>query len=283
MTYAVTGGHGEFGAAVVAQLQSLTDETVVATVRDPAKTAAAGVDYRPGDFDDPATLRASLADVDTVLVNATFFGADPSRRRTRLRAAIDAATAAGVRRIVLTSWPDLERSTMPTVQDYRELEADVKAAGPTWTILRMAVGLADAVARDVVWGRQKGELVAPAKGASITPAATVDLAAGAAAALVSRSLDGAVVELTGPDAIGWDELAAIAGVPFRAVSDDEFVAWVMENFGLPEAVAQQLAALYADFRSPWAGTPTSTLAELLGRPATSGTDAVRDRVDRLPG
>jgi NAD(P)H dehydrogenase (quinone) len=228
-------------------------------------------------------LRASLADVDTVLVNATFFGADPSRRRTRVRAAIDAATAAGVRRIVLTSWPDLERSTMPTVQDYRELEADVKAAGPTWTILRMAVGLADAVARDVVWGRQKGELVAPAKGASITPAATVDLAAGAAAALVSRSLDGAVVELTGPDAIGWDELAAIAGVPFRAVSDDEFVAWVMENFGLPEAVAQQLAALYADFRSPWAGTPTSTLAELLGRPATSGTDAVRDRVDRFPG
>ncbi|WP_329004725.1 NAD(P)H-binding protein [Kribbella sp. NBC_00709] len=282
MTFAVTGGHGEFGSAVVAQLQTLTDQPVVATVRDPGKPGAAGVEYRPGDFDDPATLRAALADIETVLVNATFFGADPSRRLARVTAAIGAAAEAGVRRIVLTSWSDLERATMPTVQDYGELEATVKAAGPAWTILRMAVGLGDAVARDVVWGRQQGELVAPAKDATITPSTPADLAAAAAAALVNPSLDGAVLELTGPDAIGWDELAAIAGIPFRAVDDDEFVAWVVTNFGLPEAVARQLAALYADFRGAWAGTPTSTLGDLLGRPATSGVDAVRLRVDRFP-
>lgn len=283
MTFAVTGGHGEFGSAVVAHLQTLTDQPVVATVRDPGKVTAAGIDYRAGDFDDPAALRASLTDVETVLINATFFGADPSRRRTRVAGAIGAAADAGVRRIVLTSWADLERATMPTVQDYRELEATVKAAGPAWTILRMAVGLGDAVARDVVWGRRQGELVAPAKGASITPAAPADLAAAAAAALVSTDLDEAVLELTGPDTIGWDDLAAIAGVPFRAVDDDEFVTWTVENFGLPEAVARQLAALYADFRSPWAGTPTSALGELLGQAATPGVDAVRQRVDQFPG
>ncbi|TDW18279.1 NAD(P)H-binding protein [Kribbella kalugense] len=283
MVFAITGGHGEFGSAVVSHLKTLTDQPVVATVREPSKAQPVpGVDYRPGDFDDPATLRASLAGVETILVNATFFGTDPSARRRRVTAAIGAAAEAGVRRIVLTSWPDLERATMPTVQDYRELEAAVRAAGPSWTIVRLAAGLPDALARDVAWGRKTGELVAPANGASVTPAALTDLAEASAAVVLSTDLDSAVVELTGPDAIGWDKLADLAGVPFRAVTDDEFVVYLTGTFGLPEAAAQQLTALYVDFRSRWSATPTTTLADLLSHPATPGADAVLRRVARFP-
>ncbi|MGH3187280.1 MAG: NAD(P)H-binding protein [Streptosporangiaceae bacterium] len=119
-----------------------------------------GIDYRAGDFDDPGTLQRSLAGVDTVLVNATFFGADPSLRLPRVTAAIDAAAQAGVDRVVLTSWPSQEKATMPSVQNYRALESAVKAAGPSWAILRLNIGMADALARDVVWGQQMGELIA---------------------------------------------------------------------------------------------------------------------------
>jgi NAD(P)H dehydrogenase (quinone) len=283
MTIAVTGGNGEFGSAVVARLRNLTGRPVVATVRDVSTGRhLAGVDYRPGDFDDAETLRASLAGVDTVLLNATFFGADPARRLPRVTAAIGAAADAGVGRIVLTSWPDLENATMPAVQDYRRLEAAAKSAGPDWTIIRLSVGFGDAIARDVVWGRKAGELVAPAKDAWVTPAAITELAEAAAVVLTQAGQEGEVLEMTGPDAIGWHDVAELAGVPFRAVPAGEYVAYLTETFNLPETAARQLAALYADFRGPWASTPTATVAELIGRPALPGTEAVRRRVERFP-
>ena len=91
-----------------------------------------------------------------------------------------------------------------------------------------------------------------------------------------------VLEMTGPDAIGWHDVAELAGVPFRAVPAGEYVAYLTETFNLPETAARQLAALYADFRGPWASTPTATVAELIGRPALPGTEAVRRRVERFP-
>ncbi|SEG76729.1 NAD(P)H dehydrogenase (quinone) [Actinacidiphila yanglinensis] len=283
MAIAVTGGNGEFGSAVIAHLRNLTDQPVVATVRDVTKgRQSAGVDYRPGDFDDPESLRISLSGVDTVLVNATFFGPDPARRLPRVRAAIGAAADAGVGRIVLTSWPDLENATMPAVQDYRRLEAAAKSASPSWTILRLGVGLGDALARDVVWGRKAGELVAPAKNARVTPAAVTDLAEAAAAVLTQAGHEGEILEMTGPDAIGWDDVAKLAEVPFRALPDDEYVAYLTQTFNLPEAAARQLTALYADFRGPWASTPTTTVTNLIGHPALPGTEAVQGRVAMFP-
>lgn len=284
MTIAVTGGNGEFGSAVITHLTSRTTQPVVATVRDTAKARTLdGVAYRPGDFDVPVTLATSLADVETVLINATFFGMDPSQRLPRVTAAIGAAADAGVQRIVLTSWPDLEHATMPTVQDYRQLEAAAKTAGPDWVILRLSTGMADALARDVVWGRQVGELVAPAKDACVTPAAITDLAEAAAAVLTHPGYDGEVFELTGPNQIRWDDLAELAGVPFRAVSDDEYTRYVSKNFALPTDAATQLTALYGDFRSGWASKPTATLSELLDRPAVPGAEAVSRRVDMFLG
>ncbi|ADP82319.1 NAD(P)H-binding protein [Pseudofrankia inefficax] len=285
MTIAVTGGNGEFGRAVLESLPARTSEPLVGTVRDLAKVApVSGVDYRPGDFDDPVAVRAALSGVDSVLINATFFGADPARRLARVTAALRAAADAGVGRIVLTSWSDLDNATVPAVQDYKDLEAVARSAGPAVTILRMASGLADALARDVVWGRAGGELVAPAARAAATPAAIADLAEAAAAVLAEPAVptqDDLVHELTGPDQVTWDQLAELAGVPFRAVDDDEYLDY-LARFALPPAVTRQLLELFADFRGAWASTPTPTLADLVGHAPTPGTEAVARRVARFP-
>jgi NAD(P)H dehydrogenase (quinone) len=281
MTIAVTGGNGEFGQAVLEYLGQHAPGPLVATVRDLASVRPLpGVEYRPGDFDRPETLRDSLAGVDTVLVNATFFGADPSLRSPRVGAAIRAAARAGVHRIVLTSWPDLGNATMPAVQDYAHLEDLVTTAGPAWTVLRLGYGLADALARDVVWGRAGGEIVAPARAACVSPAAVTDLAEAAAIVLLTGH-DGAVHELTGPDPVTWDDLAELAGAPFRAVTDDEYRDHVA-RLGLPAGTAQQLLELYADFRGEWDSAPTPTLMRILGRPAVPGVEAVRRRVALFP-
>lgn len=278
MAIAVTGGNGEFGRAVVEFLAGRTTEPVVATVRDLAKVRPIeGVEHRPGDFADPDTLRRSLVGVDTVLVNATFFGADPTRRRPLISAAITAAAEAGVARIVLTSWPDPDRATHPSVQDYPELERQVKRAGPTWTVLRFGYGLADAVARDVTWARRDGELVAPAGHGTVTPAAVTDLAEATATVLGTPGHERSVLEVTGPDAVGWHDLARLAGVPYRPVTDTEYRTY-LGRLGMPAPVAEQLTALYADFRSGWAGTPTPVLETLLGRPPVAGVEAVARRV-----
>jgi len=287
MTIAVTGGNGEFGRAVLESLSRLPEsvqagEPFVATVRDLAKVQPLpGVDYRPGGFDDPDTLRGSLAGIDVLLINATFFGADPAMRLPRVTAAIHAAAEAGAGRIVLTSWPDLEHATLPDIQDYRQLEALVQTAGTAWTIVRLGHGLADAVARDVVWGKAGGELVAPAATAHVTPAAVTDLAEAAAAVLSAPGHESVVYELTGPDQVSWNELAELAGVPFRAVTDDEYRDY-LTRFSLPAAAVQQLIGLYAEFRSGWNSTPTPTLAHLIGRAPVPGIEAVSRRVARFP-
>jgi NAD(P)H dehydrogenase (quinone) len=284
MTIAVTGGNGEFGRAVLSFLAARSARPLVATVRDLAQVQPViGVDYRPGGFDDPATLRASLAGVRTVLVNATFFGADPGLRLPRVAAAIQTAADAGVEHVVLTSWPDLERATMAQVQDYKQLETLVKSAGPTWTILRLGCGLADAVARDVVWAKAGGELVAPAAGARVTPAAVADLAEATAVVLseAGPGHDRVVHELSGPDAVTWEDLAELAGVPFRAVDDEDYRKY-LDRIKLPASTVEQLIALYADLRSDWASTPTPTLAKLIGRAPVAGLAAVDRRTSRFP-
>ena len=282
MTIAVTGGNGEFGRAVLESLAERAGEPVVATVRDLAKVQPVpGVDYRPGTFDDPETLRTSLAGVDALLMNATFFGADPALRLPRVTAAIGAAAQAGAGRIVLTSWPDLEHATLPDIQDYQLLEALVQTAGTAWTIVRLGHGLADAVARDVVWGKAGGELVAPAAGARVTPAAVTDLAEAAATVLAAPGHESAMYELTGPDQVTWNDLAGLADVPFRAVTDDEYRDY-LSRFSLPAATVQQLIGLYAEFRSGWNSTPTPALARLIGRAPVPGIEAVSRRVVRFP-
>jgi NAD(P)H dehydrogenase (quinone) len=282
MTIAVTGGNGEFGRTVLQALGKRTREPLVATVRDMAKVQRIpGVNYRPGDFDRPDSLRASLSGVDAVLINATFFGPDPSRRRRRVSSAIAAAAEAGVSRTVLTSWPDLDRAALPAVQDYKHLEALVTTAGPAWTVLRLGYGLAVALARDVVWAKAGGELVAPAAGARVTPADVTDLAEAAAVVLTQPGHESVVHELSGPDPIAWDQLAELADLPFRAVTDDAYLDY-LARYNLTAEVAQQLIDMYADFRGDWASTPTDTLGELIGHAPVPGIEAVNRVVSRFP-
>jgi len=282
MTIAVTGGNGEFGRAVLEALAKRTREPLVATVRDLAEVhRMPAVDYRPGDFDQPDLLRASLSGVDAVLINATFFGADLSLRYPRVSSAIRTAAEAGVDRIVLTSWPDLEQASLPAVQDYKRLEALASTSGPAWAIVRLSYGLPVALARDVVWAKAGGELVAPAAGARVTPADVSDLAEGAAVVLTQHEHGSALYEFSGPDSVTWEHLAELAEVPFRSVSDDEYRDY-LTRFSLPPEAAQQLIDMYADFRSDWASKPTGTLSGLIGHSPVPGTDAVSRQVPRFP-
>jgi NAD(P)H dehydrogenase (quinone) len=285
MRIVITGANGEVGRGVLEAVAArLPEADLVATVRDTARAAdlvARGIDVGPGNFDDPDILRDSFAGADLVFVNATFFGAEPEVRGRLVANAIRAA--AGASRIVLTSWPDVENAALPHVSDFAKSERLLREAGPAWTILRLGYGIADALAREVNWAREDGELVAPAGDARATPASVTDLIDAAATTVIETGHENACYEITGPRAIGWSDLAALAGslddrlVRYRAVDDDEYRAYLAPR-ELPDQIIDSLLAFYAEFRSGWYATPTPVLGNLIGREPVDSLEAVRQRL-----
>jgi len=128
-------------------------------------------------------------------------------------------------------------------------------------------------------------LVAPAGRARITPAAPSDLAEATARVLREPGHEGMTYELSGPDAIGWDDLAALAAelsgrdLRYRPAADDEYRAFAL-GLGFPEQALGMLLDYYAALRAGWADAATGDLARLLGRPPTASIDAVRQALAR---
>ena len=113
MRVVVTGGAGFIGRAVVERLVARGDE-VVALVRDPAKAAHIEGDHvtlMPSDLSSTAQLTVQMRGADAVIHAAGSYRVGSSRpsatpcgtRTLARRSALDAAVAAGVRRVVYVS------------------------------------------------------------------------------------------------------------------------------------------------------------------------------------
>ena len=100
----VAGASGRLGQLVLDELLHAGVRDIIATTRTPEKLgayAALGVDVRPGDFNDPETLKKAFQGADRLLLISTddlFSG----KRIQQHQNAIDAAKRAGVRHILYT-------------------------------------------------------------------------------------------------------------------------------------------------------------------------------------
>jgi NAD(P)H dehydrogenase (quinone) len=284
---AVTGANGEFGRGVVEHLlKHLDADSLIVTVRETSRAqvlAERGVAVHAADFDDGEALTTALSGADTALVNATFFGVQPELRGARVATAIRSAAEAGVSRLVVTSWPEIDDCPLELTRDFVATEQLASSIGPDFTLLRLGYGMADSIARDVVWALRAGQLRAPAGNARCTPAAVPDLIEATARVLLGSGHEGRRYELSAARAIGWNDLAALASslgghpIPYEAVSDGEFRTQ-LEAMALPESAITGLLGYYAAFRSGWANEPHTDLEILLGRPAVDPLEAVGQRV-----
>jgi NAD(P)H dehydrogenase (quinone) len=136
----ITGASGNYGRSATAKLIAKgRARNLILLTRTPAKLkdqAAAGCEVRYGDFDRPETLAAAVKGATLMmLISGTRVGA----RVVQHKAAIDAAAAAGVKRIVYTSFVDVsEKNPAIVTIDHRETENLIKASGCSWTMLRDA-------------------------------------------------------------------------------------------------------------------------------------------------
>jgi uncharacterized protein YbjT (DUF2867 family) len=200
---AVTAATGGLGGRVAARLAALGIEQRL-IVRDASRAPAlpgARVAVTGG-YQDADGMRTALAGVDTLfLVSAT----ETADRVSLHTAAVDAAVAAGVSRIVYVSFVGAAPyATFTFARDHWHTEEHLRATGVAHTILRNNLYL------DVLphFAGADGVLRGPAGHGRFAGLARDDSADAAVGALTTGGHDGITYDLTGPIAMTMDDVAA---------------------------------------------------------------------------
>ncbi len=273
-TYAVTAASGHLGRLAVHELlnRGTAPADVVAVVRTPdrvADLADLGVLVRKGDYADPAELLTALRGVDRLLL---ISGGDAGKQVAQQTNVIEAAAAAGVRRIAYTSVLRADTSTNPVAPQHKETEAVLAASGVPFSALRNG-WYQENYTEQLSHYLAAGEIVGATHGARISAASRADYAAAAAAALLIDDDADHVYELGG-DPFTLAEFAAavteVTGttVTYRDLDTDQLVA-ALRSSGLDEATADLLAEADAAIAAGDVLTDRMDLRELIGRPTTS--------------
>lgn len=292
MKFGITGASGKLGRMAVDYALTLTGpENLVVTTRTPdalRDLAGRGVSVRHADFDQPSTLASAFEGVDRLLIvsasNAT------GKRHDEHAAAIDAAVAAGIRRIFFTSMPNVEDLTHPSgliAEEYRDAEEMVKASGLTYTILRIApYAELHPVERTIEFARGGRTLSMNTGEGKIAFVSRRDVAASAAAALVNDSFPNATIDITGPRLHTFGEVAAMISrvvgttIEYRVVSDEEFHECLLAD-DVPPLLADVISGTGRAFREGYFEVLTDHAAQLMGRGSTPLEDVMSEHVEEL--
>lgn len=144
MKVAVTGGTGYVGPAVVKEMLADGHEVVVIEHQRPAPVPDHPRLRRvKGDVRDRASLQAAFADCDAVAHLVAILRENPRKGVTfqsvhveGTRNVLEAAKAAGARRVLLMTANDVELRNTPYFETKWQMEEMTRASGLDWTIFR---------------------------------------------------------------------------------------------------------------------------------------------------
>ena len=269
MTVAVTGASGHLGRRVAdLLLERLDPSEVVLLTRTPEALASyseRGAAVRYADFDEPATLGEAFSGTERALLISAL---DFARRTGQHGAAIEAAKAAGVQHVIYTSIPEPEGNPAAAAPSHLATEVAARESGLAWTFLRNSL-YADFQVPVVAEAIASGQLVTSAGDGRVAYVARDDCAAAAAAVLTQDDHEGKTYDITGPEAIGPRDVAALAaelgGRPVEVVSvDDDAVVAGMIEAGAPEAVARIRLSFVVAAREGFLDSVTSAVQDITG-------------------
>jgi NAD(P)H dehydrogenase (quinone) len=279
---AVTGATGALGRRVVDRLAGRDDVRLRLVVRDAARAPrvpGAEVAAVPAGYADGPGLTAALTGVHTLyLVSA----AEAEDRLQQHLTAVSAAAAAGVPRVVYTSFLGAAPDAVFTLaRQHAATEAALAATGVRATVLRHAM-YADFVPFFAVAEDGRAVIAAPADDGRASFVSRDDLADVAAAVLGedSPALDGAVLDVTGPEALSLDDAAAVlADVTGRpAVYRRQTVteAWATRRpSGHPDWEIEGWVTSYRAIAAGEVARVTDAVPALTGHPARTVAEHLR--------
>lgn len=278
---ALTGVTGALGGRVAARLAA-TGVPLRLVVRDPDRAPdlpGAEVVANPGGYGDADGFRTALEGVDTLyLVSA----AEAVDRLDQHYTAVDAAAAAGVQRVVYTSFlharPD---STFTLGRQHALTEERIRSTGVRATFLRHGF-YADFVPFFATVQDGRAVIAAPAGDGRAGFVSRDDLAGVAAAVLLREDdeLDGHALEVTGPEALTLAEAAGVitevTGIPaeYRPQTVEE--AWATRRpSGRPDWEIEGWVTSYLAIAAGELGSVTDVVERLTGHPPRSVAEHLR--------
>jgi uncharacterized protein YbjT (DUF2867 family) len=279
------GATGNVGGATLAALRE-SGVDAIAFVRDAERAAGllgAGQVVRVGDLRDTASVAAALDGIDAVLLCS---GNDPGLRGAQL-SAVRAISASDVPRIVkISASPVATAPDSPSRvgRDHAEIEETLRATGREAVAIRPNVFMQSFLAQAPAIAN--GALPGPER-ARVSLIDARDVGSVAALALTSTQAPAPVLELTGPQALTWFEVAealsAVLGRPIAHYPTTmDVLAEGMRALGRPEWLVQHTLELAVLLCERKAAQVTDTVEEMTGRPPRSLTDFLTDNAAALP-
>ncbi|MDF5752034.1 SDR family oxidoreductase [Spongiactinospora sp. TRM90649] len=267
----VTGASGQLGGRIAARLAG-RGQPLRLVVRDPARAPSLpGAGVAVASYQDPAALRQALDGVGTLLLVSATEAAD---RREQHAIAVDAAVAAGVARIVYTSFTGAAPDAAFTfARDHWYTEQHIRETGIGFTFLRdnLYMDLMPSLADD------EGVIRGPAGDGRAGVVARDDIADAATAVLLDHAHDGATYDLTGPQALTMTEVAEeitrVTGreVVYQAETVEEAYA-SRARYGAPDWEVEGWVTSYTAIAEGELDLVTDAVATLAGHPPISFAD-----------
>ncbi len=264
---AVTGATGALGGRVATRLaaRGVAQRLVV---RDPARlppaTDGADVAVAPG-YDDREAMTEAFRGAQTVFLVS---GREAADRVAAHVSAVDAAVAAGVRRIVYTSYLGAAPDAAFTFgRDHYATEQHIRGTGLDFTFLR------DSLYADfAVLMATDGVIAGPAGDGRVAWVARDDLADVATAVLTSDGHAGQTYDLTGPAARSLAETAAllseISGREIRYVEETLEQAYASRaGLGAPPFEVDGWVTSYVAIAKGEMDVVSDAVQNITGRPA----------------
>lgn len=275
VTYAVTGASGRLGGRIARRLAAAgIPQTLLARTPERAPDLPGATVVR-GAYDDHDAVVRGLRGVDRVLMVSASESADRLRQH---HAFIDAAAEAGVGHLVYISFfgaaPD---ATFTLARDHWHTEQHIRASGLNHTFLR------DNLYADFMPGLvgDDGVIRGPAGTGRAAVVAQDDIAEAAASVLTHADEHaGATYDLTGPQALGLADMAAVLSeatgrtITYHPETVEE-AYHSRAGYGAPDWQLDAWVSTYTAIAAGELDGVTDAIHRLTGHPPTSLAEVVR--------
>jgi uncharacterized protein YbjT (DUF2867 family) len=279
MTILVTGATGTIGASTLYTFGQ-RHLGVSALVRNPEKTAqvlALGATPVLSTFEDQVSLQNAMTGIETIVL-ITPAGPAAEEQAT---CAIDAAKKSGVQKIVRISAirADPNGPTNNT-RAHGRTEAEIIASGLRYVFLRPNLFMQNLfMVSDQI--RQQGQFSFATGAGRMGMIDTRDIAACAVECAISNRWDGQALELTGPEAISYFDVATTLGaaygspVQYEPVQPSDMYKMI-EGAGWGEWMAALSRDYGQAYASNWGNFTTENVEQITGRPPRTFIDFARE-------
>lgn len=268
----ITGASGHLGRLTLEALIKAGQKNLVGTTRSPEKLndlAAKGVEIKAADFKNLASLDEAFKGASKLLLISTT---DVGARIDDHKRAIDAAKRAGVKHIVYTSFPNPEKSAAMVAPDHAATEQYIKQSGLKYTFLRNNL-YAESLLYTLPNALQIGTIYGCAGTGKTAYVLREDCAQAAASALMhSDQFENQAIDITGPKAYSYAEIATIISensskkIVSKDLPPEEFKALSIKS-GLPEGFAHFFASTDLSIKQGDLASVSNGVEKLTGRPA----------------